>query len=114
MPHDIRKSAWDAVDACRQIQEFTDGKTLAEYLTDDMRRLAVERLFTILGEAFKRIDDVDPSFRDRFPETGKIIGTRNRVMHGYDTVDEDAIWIAVEKYVPALMEKLAAWLKENQ
>ena len=112
MPHDLKKSVWDALEACRMIQEFTAGRTLASYQADTMRHLAVERLFTILGEAFKRIDEAAPSFRAQFPETGKIIGTRNRVMHDYDSVDDDILWLAVENQIPALVNKLAAWLDE--
>ena len=68
MPHDLRKIVWDALNACKKIHSLTTGQTLEAYLADEMRRLAVERLFTIFGEAFNQIDDVAPSYRDRFPE----------------------------------------------
>ena len=67
---------------------YTTGLTLAAYQEDEMRRLAVERLFEILGEAFNRMDDADPSLRDHFPEMGKVIGARNRIIHGYDVVSD--------------------------
>ena len=114
MPYDVRQSMTDALDACRTIQTFTVGQTIEIYRADKMRRLAVERLFEILGEAFCRIEDADPSFRGHLPEMGSIIGMRNRVIHGYDRVDDEIIWVAVEKYVPPLMAKLAAWLEKKQ
>ena len=114
MPHDVRKSAWDALETCRKIQAFTAGQTLTAYRTDDMRRSAVERQFEILGEAFNRIDDVDPSFRDRFHEMRAAIGMRNRISHGYDRVDDYTVWDVAKEKVPSLAARLEAWLDENQ
>ena len=114
MPHDLRKSVWDALNACKKIQSFTTGQTLEAYLADEMRCLAVERLFTILGEAFNRIDDVEPSFRDRFPEMGQIIGMRNLITHGYDRVNDEMIFDSIRENVPTLADKLAEWLDEHQ
>jgi len=114
MQHDVRKSMLDALNACLNIQAFTVGQTLATYQADIMRRSAVERQLEILGEAFKRIDDIDPSFRDRFPEAGRVIGARNRIAHGYDAVDDEVIWAAAQDNIPLLMTKLEAWLGENR
>jgi len=110
MYHDIRKSVADAIGACKAIQEFTMGQTLATYRADYMRRCAVERQFEILGEAFNRIDDVDPSFRDRFSEMSHAIGMRNRIAHGYDRVNDVIIWDVAQEDIPLLMDKLVAWL----
>ena len=113
MPHDLRKSVWDAWNACRLIQEFTQGHTLETYLQNLRDRSAVERQFTILGEAFNRIDAVDSSFRDRFTEIGDAIGMRNRISHGYDRVNDEVVWVTTVKRIPGLMAKLATWLEEN-
>jgi len=110
MPHNLQKSVFDALNACRLIQEFTTGQTFETYQADIMRRSAVERQFEILGEAFNRIDDIDLLFRDHLPEMGKVIGMRNRITHGYDCVSDVIIWNAVQDYVPSLIDKLALWL----
>ena len=40
-------------------------------------------------------------------ETAKyLIGMRNRIIHGYDTVDDAIVWDAVQNHVPQLMEWL--------
>ena len=113
MLYDIRKSVWDAAEACRKIQAYTARQTLEMYLADNMRRLAIERLFGILGEAFNRIDDADPSFRDHISEMGNVIGMRNRLAHGYDRTINETVWTATQDYVPILTEKLTAWLDVN-
>jgi uncharacterized protein with HEPN domain len=113
MPHDVRKSVWDALNACRKLQEYTKGLTVEAYQADYMRRLATERLFTILGEAFNRINEVAPSLRVHFPEMGKFIRNRNHITHEYDFVDDKVVWLVAKQNVPALADKLAAWLAEN-
>jgi uncharacterized protein with HEPN domain len=114
MYHDVKKSVWDAIEACQAIQEFTAGHTLKNYRADIKLRYAIERSFEILGEAFNRVDDADPSFRNILPELGDIIGMRNRISHGYDRVEDKIIWDAAVTKVPPLMGKLTAWLEQNQ
>ena len=113
MPHDIRKSIWDALDACRSIQEYTTGHTLETYRQNSRDIAAVERKFEILGEAFNRVDAADPSFRTHLPEMGKIIGMRNRLIHGYDVVNDVVVWRTVKEDIPPLLTKLAKWLDEH-
>ena len=44
---------------------------------------------------------------------GDIIGMRNRLIHGYDVVDDEVVWRTAEENIPPLMSKLAAWLEAN-
>ena len=104
---------WDAIEACKAIQEFSSGLSLEDYLASLRDRSAIERQFEILGEAFKRIEEVDPSFRDRFAELGDAIGMRNRLAHGYDRVDDTTVWDTAKEFVPLLQAKLSAWLAAN-
>jgi len=41
----------------------------------------------------------------------KIIDTRNRIIHGYDSVSDDIIWATVVKHLPKLEEEITALLK---
>ncbi len=104
---DARKYLFDALVACNAITDFTAGKSQAEYSRDLMLRSAVERQFEILGEAFNQLDAIKPEYRDQYPDMGKIIGMRNRIIHGYDSVDDTIIWEAVRDYVP----QLRGWLE---
>ncbi len=108
MRPDLAKCLLDASGACRAIGEFTAGHTFKHYKGDLLLRSAVERQFEILGEAFGRIDSLDSTFRDQVPELGAIIGMRNRIIHGYDAVDDSIIWDAVQHHVPRLLTWLQA------
>jgi uncharacterized protein with HEPN domain len=44
------KYLWDAQQAAERIARFTAGRSLNDYLADEMLRAAVERQFEIIGE----------------------------------------------------------------
>ena len=108
MRPEARKYLLDARNACQAIGDFTKGKSLDDYGADLLLRSAVERQFEILGEAFSQLDDITPEYRDDYPDMGKIIGMRNRIIHGYDTVDDSIIWDALKNHVPTLQDWLTS------
>ena len=42
----------------------------------------------------------------------KIVDTRNRIIHGYDTVSDDIIWSIVNDHLPILHEEIKVLLGE--
>ncbi len=38
----------------------------------------------------------------QLPNSRKIVDTRNRIIHGYDSVSEDIIWSIIIKHLPVL------------
>ena len=85
--------------------EIAHGKNRADLDNDRLLNLALTRLLEIIGEAANRIPD---DMRTQYPELPwlQIIGLRNRLIHGYDTVDFDILWVIVQKDLPDLIEKL--------
>lgn len=102
-----KKLLLDVRDAGESILQPTAGKSLAEYSADRFFRRAVEREFEIIGEALNRIDRFDPPTSARISELRLIVDFRNRIIHGYDTVDDTVVWGIVEKYLPLLIEEVA-------
>ncbi|WP_101358457.1 MULTISPECIES: HepT-like ribonuclease domain-containing protein [Raineya] len=43
---------------------------------------------------------------------GQIIATRNRIIHGYDTVSCDIIWLIITKYLPILTQEIEQIMQE--
>ncbi len=41
----------------------------------------------------------------------KIIDTRNRIIHGYDSVSDDVIWLIINRYLPILEKEVKELLK---
>lgn len=42
----------------------------------------------------------------------RIIGFRNMIVHGYDRIDDTAVWDAVQSHLPGLRTQVEAWLTE--
>jgi uncharacterized protein with HEPN domain len=103
MKDEVRKLLFDVVDSGDSIIDWTEGKTFADYETDRQFRRAVEREFEIIGEALARMRRDDPATANQIPELTRIISFRNRIIHGYDSVDDATVWGIVEAHLPALI-----------
>ncbi|MDX6443676.1 MAG: hypothetical protein QOH71_750 [Blastocatellia bacterium] len=109
---ETKRRLLDALEACQAIQQFSAGIDFNAFLADEMRQAALERKFEILGEALNRAEQSDPELGDRLPELRRIIGMRNRIIHGYDAVDEEILWDAVQFKIPLLTEQVLVALRE--
>ena len=72
-------------------------------------RKAIERNIEIIGEAVNRIIRKDKNFK--LENAQKIIGTRNRIVHGYDKISDELIWSIVINDIPRLKDEIAELLK---
>ena len=63
-----------------------------------------KRNLEIIGEALNRILEENPDIN--ITNSQKIVDTRNRIIHGYDSVTEDVIWLIVIKYLPVLKNEV--------
>jgi uncharacterized protein with HEPN domain len=85
----------DALGAIAAAQEFVVGISLDGYLADKMRRSAVERQLEILGEACSRLAKLEPNAVGLIADLKLAIGLRNRIIHGYDSVDDEVLYFTV-------------------
>ena len=102
MRPEIAKLLYDARVACGAINAFTAGKDFPAYAADALLRSAVERQFEIVGEALGRAVRLEPDLERSIPEIHRIVGLRNRLIHGYDSVDDQLVWDLVQTKLPAL------------
>ena len=99
----------DMIDACEWILHHAGGMDADALLADEPVFNAVLFKVVTIGEAVTHI----PSYvHEAHPEIpwGEMVATRNRVVHGYPTVDADAIRKIVEDDIPALLPRLRALL----
>ena len=69
-----------------------------------MLRRAVEREFEIIGEAMNKLDKINPDLS--ISSKKLIIGLRNRVIHGYDKIDNEIIWGVIVRHLPTLKTEI--------
>ena len=102
MDIEIKTWLYDIFNAINEIESFFSDrpKSFEEYKIDLRTRRAVERNIEIIGEAINRILIKDSIFQ--LSNARKIVDTRNRIIHGYDSVSDDVIWSIVINHLPIL------------
>ena len=101
MDLEVKKFLFDIKESIVSIEEYLgDKRDFNIYIADKMLRRAIEREFEIIGEAMSRIGKLDPTIYI----SGKmqIISMRNRVIHGYDKIDNEIIWGTIVRHLPTL------------
>jgi uncharacterized protein with HEPN domain len=82
-------------EAIERIRRFTAAGRAA-FMADDMIQSAVVRQIEIIGEAARNLSSELKSDELAVPWR-KIVGTRDRLIHGYSEGNLDAVWVIVER-----------------
>jgi uncharacterized protein with HEPN domain len=105
MHPDIRIWLEDIELSIKEIHDFLPANVTYSDFQDDIKtRKAIERNIEIIGEAMKRIREVDPDIP--LTDSRKIADTRNRIIHGYNSVSADIIWLVLKRDLPVLEEEI--------
>jgi uncharacterized protein with HEPN domain len=86
------------------------NKTFPEYKRDIILRRAIERNLEIIGEAMNRILNEDTDLR--IENARRIVGLRNQIIHGYDSISDEIIWGIVINHLPNLKAEIMNLIKE--
>ena len=113
MRRDLRLYLVDIVEAGDAILSYTQGKTEQEYEESSMLRAAVERKFIIIGEALNQALESYPQLRGKIDEDRDIVAFRNRVVHGYFSIDDNLIWSATKVGLPELLNEVRLLLQDE-
>lgn len=91
----------DILTSVQQIEEYLgDRRVFTEFESNRMQRKAIEREFEIIGEAMRRLLELEPEI----PITDKrrVIDFRNRLAHAYDAIENAAVWGIIVNHLPVL------------
>ena len=101
MDIEIKKYLFDIKESIDSIEKYLgDKRDFKVYVADKMMRRAIEREFEIIGEAMGRIEKLDSTLN--ISSKRQIISMRNRVIHGYDKIDNEIIWGTIVRHLPTL------------
>jgi len=101
--HDIERAAV-------LIDQFRQGRSFDDYLSDALLRSGVERQLEIIGEAVNNLSRIDPATAAALTGRRRIIALRNILIHGYATIDDRVIWNIIERDVPSLQAEVRVLL----
>jgi uncharacterized protein with HEPN domain len=111
--HDDRISLRQMLDYAQRAQAMMAGRQRADLDSDVVLQLALTRAVEVIGEAASRVSE---PYRSKHPEIPwrDIVGMRNRLIHGYDTVDVNLLWGTVATELPPLIVTLERILQEEK
>lgn len=99
----------DILKAIKRIENYTkEGKD--SFFQDTKTQDAVTRNFEIIGEVVKRIPKDILNQRPEVPWQD-IAGFRDVLIHDYDEIDLDEVWLTVERDLPTLHKAVDALLE---
>lgn len=110
MKLEIKKYLFDIKESIDSIENYLgDKRNFRIYSENKMLRRAVERELEIIAEAINRIDKLDQSIQ--ISSKKQIVGMRNRVIHGYDKIDNEIIWGTIIRHIPILKKDVEELMK---
>ena len=110
----ILKHLQDILNAISDLERVFEGYPMRYdvFEKDDLRRWAVERKTEIMGEAMTRIRKYNPEFE--IPNGKEVIKTRNRLIHGYDSVKTEFLWGLVIRHIPQLKKDIEEIIQKHE
>ena len=112
MDFKIKTSLQDFAQCIQEINDFTgEISNFEAYKKDVKTQKAVERNLEIIGEAESRILKFDGTFEIK--NARKIIGTRNRIIHTYDSISDEVVWIIIKRELPLLHAEINVHLSKD-
>lgn len=111
MTERIEKSLYDILHAIQETESFLHDEipTLEVFRSNVLAIRASERNLEIIGEAVNRILKEDPGFP--ITDAYRIIGLRNQIIHGYDSISVENIYSVIVNHLPLLRTEVQQLLK---
>jgi uncharacterized protein with HEPN domain len=103
----------DIEDAMEKAEILLRGVTYDQFESDFRINFAVVRALEIVGEATKRLP---MTLRDQYPNIPwkQMAGMRDRIIHGYDTVDLEIVWDVVKQDIPKIKPQIQQVLRDYE
>ena len=112
MPHDPRALLWDIQQAGTLIADFIVGVTPEQFEHDELLRSAVERKFSIIGEATAQLHKAAPEMAQALPDYRAVIALRNVLIHGYAVIKAGRVWHIARHDLPLYLTSVQALLDQ--
>jgi uncharacterized protein with HEPN domain len=112
MGNKAKKLLFDILTAINNIDNYIgDNKVFDEYENNPMLQDAVERNIEIIGEAMSRLLTIEPQIN--ISNSRRIVDARNKIIHGYDEIENAQIWGIIINSLPILKKEVINFLEEE-
>lgn len=95
----------DMIEFCEKVLSYTHDMDQDAFVADGLTYDATLRNLELIGEAATHIPD---KVREEYPDIPwyAIVGTRNRLAHGYLGLNDHIIWTIIQDAIPQLLPAL--------
>lgn len=103
------------IQATKQALDYVDNMDRSTFMTDTRTQQAVIMNLLIIGEAASRILQHAPNLIEITPKIpwSSMRGMRNRIAHGYFSIDLDVVWATTQTALPELLDGLEQIAKDG-
>lgn len=106
----IKKLLFDILTSIENIETYIgEEKKFENYDSNPMLQDAVERNIEIIGEAINKVLNLQPDIP--ITNSRRIVDARNKIIHGYDSIENTQIWGIVILHLPVLKDEVSNLLK---
>lgn len=95
------------LDAARDVVRLAAGRCRDDLALDMPFRRATVNAIQEIGEAGARVSPAGRAMAPAIPWQ-VIVGMRNRLVHGYDQIDYEVVWLVVTEEAPSLIALIEA------
>jgi len=106
----------DMIGFAEKVVAYTEGLDQDRFAASGLNYDATVHNLVMVGEAATHVPDHVRAFANEIAWR-QVVGTRNRLIHGYLGIKDEVIWDIIQNEIPALIEQLHALKKaadENQ
>jgi uncharacterized protein with HEPN domain len=111
MDNKAKKYLFDIQSCIGNIDSYVgEPKLFDTFEKNQMLQDAVERNLEIIGEAINQLLKINPSLP--ISNARRIVDARNKIIHGYDSLEPVNIWAIVINHLPTLKLEITDLLNE--
>ena len=100
---ELQKYIFDVMEAINNLESFTAKITLTK-LEQIEFKWAVERGISIIGEALFKANKIEKNLA--ITNLKNIINMRHIVIHDYDMIEAERLYITIKKHIPILKKEI--------
>jgi uncharacterized protein with HEPN domain len=100
------------LEAANDAVDFASARQRSDLDQDKMLALALVKAIEIIGEAASRVSPEGRVEHSSIPWSA-IVAMRNRLIHGYFSIDHDVVWSTVTEELPPLIRNLQVLLADE-
>ena len=102
MERDAKTHLFDIVENCKRISDFIGSTDFETYSQNELIKSAVERRFINIGESLSRLKQTDFTLFSKIANAQRIVGFRNVLVHGYESISDRLVWGIIGEIYPNL------------